>query len=256
MSGDARPPARSTHTLATLGGSWSYDTWGRNGRPVIFLHAILFDRAMWWPVAAELRAQCTAVAVDLPGHGTSPARSRYHPDALVEDLAHLLHDLGATQAPIIVGHGASAGLAVLFAARYVTHAVITVDAADLSGGPTPAATATGDYLSSMGAHHLPPYYRTLATARPESALLAGYADCLPEALKTAQDSPPRTTRQHRHLAVYSQQPQSAARYPLTVPSGHWRSEVYDVPGRFAHLLDVHRFASDVRSELSATHGPA
>ena len=46
-------------TLRCPGGTWSYDTWGTAGRPVLLIHSVLFDRTLWWPVAAELHRQCT-----------------------------------------------------------------------------------------------------------------------------------------------------------------------------------------------------
>jgi hypothetical protein len=160
------------------------------GTSVIFLHAILFDRAMRWPAQPSYAPTAPPSPSTYPGTAP-PARARYHPETRVEDLAHLLHDIGATQAPIIVGHGTSAGLAALFAARYATHAVITVGAADLSGCPTNAAETTSVYLGHHGRPSSAALLSGAATARPESALLAGYADCLPEALSTEHDSPLR-----------------------------------------------------------------
>ena len=255
MTADTSPPARTTHTWQTPGGSWSYDLWGHNGRPVILLHAILFDRTMWWPVAAELRTDATVIAADLPGHGTSPARARYDPGVLVEELAQLLHDLGATQAPVIVGHGTSASLAGLFAARYFAHAVVTVDAA--AGQSRCGSLAAGDvdgYLATMTTDQLPAYYRTLVTARPDPALLAGYGACLPDSLRAEADFRPHQSSRsgphpHRYLAVYSEAPSGGGCYPLTVPERLWRSTAYDRPGQFAHLANVKRFAADVRCLL-------
>jgi pimeloyl-ACP methyl ester carboxylesterase len=245
--------ARRTHCWPAPGGSYSYDTWGRNGRPVLLLHGLLFDRAMWWPAAAELRTDATVIAVDLPGHGTSPARATYDPHAVVTDLAHLLHDLHLTMAPVVVGHGTSAGLAALFAARFFTHAVVLVDA------PTePRHRSTGvdmgGYLDAMRTDELPASYRHLVTARADPALFAAYTACLPEVLRTEADTcldgaPRAGPRARHHLAVYSREPCGGARYPVTVPAGVWRSTVYDVPGRFAHLADVHRFAADIRAAL-------
>ena len=255
MMGDALPPIRRTRGWPALGGWWSYDTWGGNGRPVILIHGILFDRAMWWPAAAELCKDCTVIAVDLPGHGASPARARYDPAVLVEEIAHLLHELGATRAPVVVGHGTSSGLAALFAARFVAHAVITVDApAGIELRPPIAPDDVNRYLATMATDELPPSYRTLVTARPDPALLAAYLACMPDALHDEMDNRPEkrsrsAPSRQRQLAVHSQSPGTGDRRPLTSPRGQWRSAIYDVPGRFAHLADVQRFASDVRSVL-------
>jgi pimeloyl-ACP methyl ester carboxylesterase len=253
MTGDAVPPVRQAHTWRAPGGSWSYDTWGGNGRPVILIHSILFDRAMWWPAAAELRTDCTVIAVDLPGHGTSPGRARYDPAVLVAELAQLLHELGATQAPVVVGHGTSSGLAALFATRFVAHAVITVDAA-AGFCPPISLDAVNRYLATMAVDRLPSHFRTLVTARPDHALLAGYLARMPDALHSEVDIRPEkrphsAPSRQSHLAVHSQRPVTGDRHPVRSFGGQWRSAIYDVPGHFAHLADVQRFAADVRSVL-------
>ena len=149
-----------------------FDRWGRFGRPVLLLHGILFDRTMWWPVAAELAGatSCTVVAPDLPGHGDSPARDSHDPATLAADLAGLVHGLDLHRAPIVVGHAESAMLARAFAERFAIHEVLTVD--DLGGGQT----------------EIPEHYRPYARARHDPALLTAYAKW------------PRQTRTWPHLA--------------------------------------------------------
>jgi pimeloyl-ACP methyl ester carboxylesterase len=251
MSADWLARVRSTRRWSAPGGAWSYDTWGRHGRPVVLLHPVLFDRTMWWPIAADLRTEGTMIAVDLPGHGTSPSRDRYDPEALVEDLAHLLHGLGMTRAPVVVGHGSSAGLAALFAARFATHAVVTVDPVTELGFDAPVGVDhVWRYLAAMPADPLPPHYRGLVTAAPDPALLAGYVGCIAGRLTSAGARPgaasiPLTCE---CLEIYSQQP-TGKTPAVAAAAGPWRSVVYEVPGRFAHLADVPRFVSDLRSVL-------
>lgn len=54
---------------------------GPDGRaPLVLLHGLTFDRAMWEPALAELRATDPGrqvLALDLPGHGGSAAWPRY-----------------------------------------------------------------------------------------------------------------------------------------------------------------------------------
>jgi len=71
-----QPPLRTQHVAGNPKTLLVYDRWGSFGRPVVLLHGLLFDRTMWWPVAADLAAttSCTIVAPDLPGHGQSPLR--------------------------------------------------------------------------------------------------------------------------------------------------------------------------------------
>lgn len=223
---EALPPLRVGHRLPAPAGRWAYDTWGRHGRPLVLIPAILFDRRMWWPAAADLRPYATVVAVDLPGHGGSAARDRYDPDDLVDDLAGLVADLGTTRAPVVVGHGASAALAIHFAARYATHAVVTVDA--LGHHPREADA----YLSAMDPGVLPDPYRDLVRPAGDPDLLTGYARCRRLAATPALTGTAR-------LAVHSG----------PAAAGDWPTRVYDVPGRFAHLTAVSRFVADVRALL-------
>jgi pimeloyl-ACP methyl ester carboxylesterase len=218
MTGDALAPVRRTRGWPGLGGSWSYDTCGSNGWPVILIHGIRFDRAKRWPTAAELYANRTVVAIDLPGHGTSRARARYDPAVLIEELAHLLHELGATRAPVVVGHGTSSGLAGLFAMRFVAHAVIAVDAPAVIGlRPPITPDDVHRYLATTATDQLPRSYRTLVTARPDPSLLAACLVCMPNALHAEMDNrPERRDRsapsRQRHLAAHSQSPETGDRH--------------------------------------------
>jgi pimeloyl-ACP methyl ester carboxylesterase len=168
---EPQPPRRTTHTAGGPRNLLVFDRWGRFGRPVLLLHGLLFDRTMWWPVAAELAnaTTCTVIAPDLPGHGDSPAReqprhadekghAQHDLDTLARDLAGLVHKLDLHRAPIVVGHAESAGLAAAFADRFAVHQVLTVD--DL-----------GD-----GRREIPAHYRPYARQRHDPALLDSYAN--------------------------------------------------------------------------------
>lgn len=209
------PPLRTDHRLPAPAGRWVYDRWGSDGRPVVLIPAILFDRMMWWPAAADLRPHASVVAVDLPGHGGSAVRSRYDPDELVADLAELVAGLRTTRAPVVVGHGASAALAVHFATRYATHAVVTVDAFDDRLRPADRDT----YLARMRLDVLPERYRDLARPAADPGLLTAYGSCLD---LHAPPAVPGTLRLDLHSAAY------------------------DVPGRFAPLTAGSRFVADLR----------
>src|SRR3954469_5550626 len=114
---EPQPPRRTTHAIGGPARLLVYDRWGRFGRPVLLLHGLLFDRTMWWPVAAELAAasSCTVIAPHLPGPGQTPPREDYCLARVARDLAVLLNGLDLHRAPIVVGHGVSARLAEVFA---------------------------------------------------------------------------------------------------------------------------------------------
>ena len=233
------PPVRTTHTFHAPGGPWCYDMWGRHGRPVVLIPPVLVDRASWWPVAADLRPHATVIAVDLPGHGTSGARQHYEPGELVDDLAGLIDSLHLRRAPVIVGHGPSAVLATLFAARYATHAVIAVD-------PTPPAGLTAGvnaYLRALELDVIPEQYRSMIDVSRDRNLLGAYAAGLRRlrpAIATIGVNPVR-------LAVYSRPADECE--PDTQAAPYWRHEVYEIPGRFVHVSAVRRFVADLRTLL-------
>ncbi|HWS34231.1 MAG TPA: alpha/beta fold hydrolase [Actinoplanes sp.] len=153
-----QPNRRTTHAYGTPKNLLVYDRWGATGRPVVLLHGLLYDRTMWWPVAADLGDSCAAIAVDLPGHGQSAPRDEYCLDRLTHDLSMLLSRLDLRRAPILVGHADAARLAEAFAAKYATHSVISVDGAVLDGVPEP--------------------YRQFAVERPDQGLAAAYRERL------------------------------------------------------------------------------
>jgi pimeloyl-ACP methyl ester carboxylesterase len=236
---DALPPLRTTHLFDAAGGRWCFDRWDGTGRPVVLIPVVLFDRTCWWPTAADLRPYATVVAVDLPGQVDSPGRDRYEPDDLVDDLAMLIDSLQLRRAPVIVGHGPSATLAALFAARYATHAVVAVD-------PIPAARLCTDvdtYLRGLQIDEIPVQYRGLVQTSRDPRLLACYAAGLRQprpATATIGVTPDR-------LAVHSRPPSESQTNPQAAAA--WRQEIYEVPGRFASLTAGRRFITDLRTLL-------
>jgi len=158
-----QPKRRTTHAYGTPKNLLVYDRWGGCGRPVVLLHGLLYDRTMWWPVAADLGDCCAAVAVDLPGHGDSAPREQYHLDQLTHDLAMLISRLDLRRAPILVAQAETTVIAETFADRYATRAVV-------SAGTT---AAVDDALAEV-----PEPYRQFAVPRNDRALLTAYRECL------------------------------------------------------------------------------
>jgi pimeloyl-ACP methyl ester carboxylesterase len=97
--------------------------------PLVLLHGLTFDRAMWLPALAELRAADSGrqvLALDLPGHGGSPVWPSYD----IESLAAAVHgavEWTRLEAPVVVGHSMAALIATRYAARYPVHGVVNVD---------------------------------------------------------------------------------------------------------------------------------
>lgn len=163
-----QPGFRTTHAAGGLDHPLVYDRWGASGRPVVLLHGLLFDRTMWWPVAAELAECGTVVAPDLPGHGESPPRDNVSLARIAEDLAAVIHGLDLRRAPVIVAHGTAAVLAAVFADTYATRGVITVDE------PATMPGTVDDLIASARIEDVPEIFRDYARPRRDSALLSAY----------------------------------------------------------------------------------
>ena len=212
-----QPPRRTTHTTASPKNLLVYDRWGQFGRPVVLLHGLLFDRTMWWPVAAELTsAACTIVAPDLPGHGQSPPRDDCRLERVARDLAGLLDGLGLHRAPILVGHGASALLVDAFADAYATHGVVTLDE------PPAGARRIEELAGTDGAGDVPEVFRCYAEPRADPALLRAYESWLA-------------------------QPPARRNQPALAGPARRRPAATD--GAFAHLSDPEGFAAVLRDLL-------
>ncbi|MEU4691574.1 alpha/beta hydrolase [Actinoplanes sp. NPDC023714] len=163
-------PRRTTHAYGTPKNRLVYDRWGRFGRPIVLLHGLLYDRTMWWPVAAELsHTSSSVIAVDLPGHGDSARRGDYDLGILTADLAMLINRLELHRAPVLVAHGESALLAEAFAAEYATRAVLTVD--EPPGEP---AEDLEQHLATADLGAVPEPYRQFAVPRRDATLLQAY----------------------------------------------------------------------------------
>ena len=168
-----QPPLRTLHVAGTPKTMLVYDRWGSYGRPVVLLHGLLFDRTMWWPVAAELAsARCTVIAPDLPGHGQSPARDTCRLKSVAAEIARLVDRLGLHRAPVMVGHASAAPLATTFGAAYATQAVVTLDE------PPAGTTGLDDLVDAAGLDRVPAAYRYYARPRREPELLRAYASWL------------------------------------------------------------------------------
>jgi pimeloyl-ACP methyl ester carboxylesterase len=98
--------------------------------PLVFLHGLTFDRTMWRPALAELRAidlDREILSLDLPGHGQSCPLPSYGMSDVVDAVADAVAVAGLDR-PVMVGHSLGAGIANAYAARYPTSGVVNVDA--------------------------------------------------------------------------------------------------------------------------------
>jgi pimeloyl-ACP methyl ester carboxylesterase len=97
--------------------------------PLVFLHGLTFDRAMWGPALAalaELDPGRTTLTLDLPGHGGSADAFRGR-DAVGAQIGAAVTAAGL-EAPVYVGHSIGAMPAMMLAAAGGGRGVVNVDA--------------------------------------------------------------------------------------------------------------------------------
>ncbi len=105
--------------------------------PLVLLHGLTFNRAMWGPALTELERidpGRRVLALDLPGHGESPVR----PASDSETEARAVYDAvlaAGLDSPVIVGHSAAGITASVYGATYPCRGVVNVDSAPAPGVP-------------------------------------------------------------------------------------------------------------------------
>lgn len=159
------------------------------GVPVVFLHGLTFDRRTWRPIIERLGGRVRSIALDLPGHGETGGSGCRLEEAAARINATLRNI--DVDAPIIVGHSMSGGIAMTYAATYPVRGVIDVDQtmtirpfAELVQrlGPTLRgkgfASAFNTFQASMGLDHLSEPLRSmvLETQNIDQAIVLQYWD--------------------------------------------------------------------------------
>jgi pimeloyl-ACP methyl ester carboxylesterase len=177
--------------------------------PLLLVHGLSFDRQQWRLVVDELAAidpGRRVLAVDLPGHGGSPARDSYPLDGVVTAIHRAATEAGI-EAPVVVGHSLGGALATSYAATYPTSGVLNVDQPLLVGRfkdvleRAEPVLRSPDYaqvwasmLANMHIELLPPAAQDLvrSAGTPPRALMLGYWD---EVINTpTEDLTERRTR--------------------------------------------------------------
>lgn len=97
-----------------------------DGPALVLIHGITESRESWRPLIQPLAAQYDVIAVDLRGHGQSPAGDVYDPLTLATDVHETLEALGVTGA-LVIGHSLGGVVASAYAAFARPRAVINVD---------------------------------------------------------------------------------------------------------------------------------
>jgi pimeloyl-ACP methyl ester carboxylesterase len=116
----------------------AFDRVGK-GAPLLLLHGTTSSREVWRPLVDRLATHSDVIAVDLPGHGESPA-STYTPPAWAQEVAELLDRQGLDRVAI-VGHS-SGGWTALELAKLGRAEGVWLSRLPGCGGITPLFSRT------------------------------------------------------------------------------------------------------------------
>ncbi|GAA2486724.1 alpha/beta fold hydrolase [Winogradskya humida] len=223
---------------------------------LLLIHGLTYDHRAWGPLREHLDPGRRVLAVDLPGHGSSPRRDAY-PLAGIIDAVHEQVTAAGLAEPVVVGHSVGAIIAGAYAARYPAAAVVNLDQM-LLPGPFFAVVRAAEpqlrgprwrefwerMLAGMGIESLPDDARKLVETAtdPRQDLLLGYWD---EILReTDEQIRENRLRELRAIAdkglpyhwVNASEPPTA--YLQWLRSVLPQAEVTVVPGgHFPHLAD-------------------
>jgi pimeloyl-ACP methyl ester carboxylesterase len=114
----------------------AYDRRGR-GEPLVLIHGISHRRQAWAPVMDQLAEQFDVIAVDLPGHGDSPAfelRGRTVRETLTQEFRELFDHLGV-DSPHLAGNSLGALVALEIAEAGMARSVTALAPAGFWLGP-------------------------------------------------------------------------------------------------------------------------
>ncbi|MEO8898089.1 MAG: alpha/beta hydrolase [Candidatus Dormibacter sp.] len=236
--------------------------------PLVLLHGLTFDRRMWQPAVDALRRRDPGrqvLALDLPGHGGSPAQPSCDMEDVAAAIASAVADAGL-DVPVIVGHSIAAIVATVFAASHTAVGVVNVDQTldtafvHMLQANREAVTGPGfstmwpALLSSMRIDLLSDAAQRLLSTEPprQDVVLAYWRQALELPATEIQ------SRIDHELATLKQR-----RVPYMVIAGHeydagytaWLRDVlpeatlaiFPSSGHFPHLADPDRFADCLAS---------
>lgn len=234
--------------------------------PLVLLHGLTFDRRMWRPALAELETidpGRRVLLLDLPGHGDSPDAPSYSLEVIVERVHAAILE-ARLEAPVVVGHSYSAGMAAVYAAQHPTCGVVAVegtlrvgDFAGMAQSLEPMLRGPGfdDAWARITAHEfrleeVVPEVRgfVLATSRPRQEIVLGYWQDLfqrtPQELDAwvVQGAAAIRMSGVPYVSVVGQDPSPEEIAWLQTNQPDARTLVWPGSGHFPHLAHPRRFA--------------
>jgi len=234
------------------------------GPLVVLLHGISEDSTSWEPVIGPLATTHRVLALDLRGHGRSPAHPPYDMLTLVQDVHTTLDAVAPHEPPLIVGHSLGAMVATVYAAMHPVRAVVNIDQSlDLSLMRQTALDMLPKLRTAQFADALDALFTELeagALSPAESARLSGLRrydlDVVLGIWGDLQEATPAELRDlatglisainEPYLALHGSEPGPQYRAWLAATQPSITVEAWPDCGHYPHLVHPDLFAARVR----------
>ncbi len=277
-NGISRPATAQHGGLMTVkvGGLAGRSSGVPDGRPpLVLLHGLSFNRAMWHPaldLLLELEPTRQVLALDLPGHGDSDSAPDYDTES-VSAMVHGAVEESGLVSPLMVGHSLSAIVATVYASRYPVRGVVNVDQTLQTAGFTTLLHSIAEQLMGPGFDAIWQMFETSfhtelleadarellrSTSRPTRELVTGYwrevLDASPESMDSRFGTVLATLRDKQvpYLIVAGEEPEPSYKSWLDRVLPQANLVVFPRSGHFPHLADPQRFATLLAATASAT----
>src|SRR5205085_12144044 len=114
-----QPEGGEQSVTGPAGAIYVDDGGGKDGLPVLFLHAFAGDSSQWADQLSHLRHHRRAIAMDLRGHGKSaaPKDGDYRVEAMVKDVEAVVSKLELSRF-VLVGHSLGGAVAIHYAGAH------------------------------------------------------------------------------------------------------------------------------------------
>jgi len=245
--------------------------------PLVLLPGLTFTRDNWRPVLdalARVDPDRHVLSLDLPGQG----ESEHVPQRRMADIVTLLRDAldaAGLDAPVLVGHSMSGGLASLYAADHPCRGVVNIDAAPDLG---PFVRLLQSFTEQIRGDGLPQVWQLMvasfhlevlptaaqalvrATSHPKPALIRSYwaelLDTAPDVVDAwVAESMKRVSASGvPYLLILGADPAADVRARV---AGYLPNAVVDVwpgSGHFPHLAHPRRLAARLAATAHWTPG--